>query len=114
MGQLERGKEGAIFDASTSVIPIRSKEQEGATVRAPFRLLEGGNGVSVDTIECLEILLKEAREGKVIGVCYAAMHKQRRFTVHSCGEAHRNPTFARGMVASLDDQLSARVRTGNS
>lgn len=78
-------------------------------MRAPFKLHTGGNGVSVDTIECLEKLLSEARSGAVIGICYAAMHKQRRFTVHACGEAHRNPTFARGMVASLDDHLSAKV-----
>jgi hypothetical protein len=57
--------------------------------------------VSHDTVECLEALLEEARRGEIIGVCYAAMHRQRQYTVHSCGEAHRNPTYSAGMVSNL-------------
>jgi hypothetical protein len=29
------------------------------------------------------------------------MHRQRQYTVHSCGEAHRNPTYSAGMVSNL-------------
>lgn len=68
--------------------------------RAPFRL-SVVDGVSHDTVECLEVLLEEARRGEVIGVCYAAMHKRRNYTVRACGEAHRNPTFSSGMVGAL-------------
>jgi hypothetical protein len=77
-------------------------------MRPPFRLITL-NGVSHDTVECLEALLKRARRGEVIGVAYAAMYRRRQYTVHTCGEAHRNPTFARGMVDALSDELSRQV-----
>lgn len=77
-------------------------------MRAPFRLV--GDVISTDTIECLEQLLREARRGQVIGLAYAAMLKRREYIVNTAGEAHRNPTFARGMVAALDDQLSDKVK----
>lgn len=83
-------------------------------MKGPFTLHINEGGVSIDTVECLEALLARAKAGEVIGVSYAAMHKQRRYTVHSCGEAFRNPTFARGMVCALDDQLSNRVRGAGS
>ena len=69
--------------------------------------------VSNDTVEALEMLLSEARRGEVIGIAFAAMLKRRSYIVNTAGEAHRNPTFARGMVAALDDQLGGRIRGGN-
>lgn len=62
--------------------------------------------VSHDTVQCLRALLKRAEAGEVIGLAYAAMYKQREYTVHTCGEMHSNPTFCRGAVAALSDQLS--------
>lgn len=78
-------------------------------MRPPFRL-HTVEDVSRDTVECLRVLLQAAENGEVIGVAYAAMHKKRRYTVHTCGEAHRNPTFCRGMLAALDDELGYRVK----
>jgi hypothetical protein len=77
-------------------------------MKGPFYLVP--DSVSNDTVECLEQLLKHARSGEVIGLAFAAMLKQRTFIVNSAGEAHRNPTFSRGMLAALDDQLSQRIR----
>ncbi len=82
---------------------------KGTVVRVSFKVHQGGSGVSKETVECLEDLLRQAKAGEVIGICYAAMGKQRRFTVHACGESARNPTFSRGMVASLDDHLGFKV-----
>ena len=79
---------------------------------SPFALAV--DAVSHDTIECLESLLADARSGRVIGVAYAVMLKRRSFLVNSAGEAHRNPTFTRGMVAALDDQLRVRVDGGKA
>jgi len=42
------------------------------------------------------------------------MLKRRGYIVNSAGEAHRNPTFSRGMLLALDDQLSTRIRGGNT
>lgn len=81
-------------------------------MKAPFVLMP--DTLSEETIECLETLLDRARRGQVIGIAFAVMLKRRAYIVNSAGEAHRNPTFARGMVAALDDQLSQRIRGGNS
>lgn len=81
-------------------------------MKAPFVLI--ADTVPNDTVGCLETLLEHARNGEVIGVAFAAMLKRRSYIVNTAGEAHRNPTFARGMVAALDDQLSGRIRGGNS
>ena len=80
--------------------------------RPPFVLVQ--DEISQDTIECLEQLLKHARSGELIGIAYGAMLKRRGYIVNSAGEAHRNPTFARGMLLALDDQLSTRIRGGNT
>jgi hypothetical protein len=80
-------------------------------MKSPFFLVP--DTVPNDTIACLEMLLDYARKGEVIGVAFAAMLKRRSYIVNTAGEAHRNPTFTRGMVAALDDQLSGRVRGGN-
>ncbi|WHZ12092.1 MAG: hypothetical protein OJF60_002533 [Burkholderiaceae bacterium] len=65
--------------------------------------------VSHDTVECLETLLRYARAGDVIGIAFAAALKRRAYVADTAGECSRNPTFARGMIAALDDRLSARV-----
>jgi hypothetical protein len=74
--------------------------------KEPFKLVPIEGRVSHDTIKCLRTLLERAERGEVIGVAYAAMYRQREYSVHTCGEMHRNPTFCRGAVAALGDQLS--------
>lgn len=76
-------------------------------MRRPYRLVP--DVVSDDTVECLELLLKRARSGEVVGLAFCAMLKQRAFIVNTAGEAHRSPTFTRGMVAALDDELGKRI-----
>lgn len=68
------------------------------------------DGMSLDTVEALRQLLEDAERGEIIGVAFAALGKRRRFFVGAAGEAHRNPTFARGMVCALSDQLSLQMR----
>lgn len=76
-------------------------------MKAPFTLI--ADNVSNDTVECLELLLRRARRGEVIGLAFCAMLKQRAYIVNTAGVAHESPTFARGMVAALDDSLSNRI-----
>lgn len=80
-------------------------------MKPPFFLIP--DTLSNDTITCLETLLSHARRGEVIGIAFAAMLKKRTYITNTAGECHRNPTFARGMVAALDDQLSGRIRGGS-
>jgi hypothetical protein len=76
-------------------------------MKKPFELMP--DNISHDTVEALKSLLEEAERGEMIGFAFAAMYKGRDFTVNTAGEAHRSPTFARGMVQALDDHLMDRV-----
>lgn len=78
-------------------------------MKPPYRLVN--DDISHETVEALEQLLAEARAGKILGFAYVAMRKRREFIGDAAGEAYRNPTFARGMVAALDDHLAELVRT---
>jgi hypothetical protein len=82
-------------------------------MKARFRLVQLEGSVSHDTVQCLRSLLERAEAGEVIGVAYAAMYRRREYTVHTCGEMHKNPTFCRGAVAALSDKLS-RQQWGQS
>lgn len=75
--------------------------------RPPFQLVQRRR--SVETTEALESLLAEAKHGKVIGIAYVVMYQQREYTASATGEARRNPTFTRGMIAALDDLLGKMV-----
>lgn len=75
--------------------------------RHPFSLVP--NALSNDTVEALRELLARAESGEIIGIAYAVMVKGRHYIVDTAGELHRNPTFARGMVRALDDELGRRV-----
>lgn len=80
-------------------------------MKPPFFLVP--DTVSNDTVECLRQLHAEAKRGELIGIAFVGVLKRRGYIVNTAGEAHRNPTFARGMLAALDDQLSLRIRGGN-
>lgn len=73
----------------------------------PYQLIP--DRVSTDTVECLQLLLRRAKRGEIIGLAYCAMLKQREYIVNTAGVAHESPTFTRGMVAALDDSLSNRI-----
>jgi hypothetical protein len=75
-------------------------------VRPPFRYV--GAEPSADTIAVLTDLLAAAKAGELIGVAFAAMYRKREYVVGYTGECARNPTFTRGMVAALNDDLGGR------
>lgn len=67
--------------------------------------------ISRDTVEALAGLLKLAETGTVTGIAVAVVMRRRKYLVDVCGEAFRDPTFARGAVAALDDELRDIVRS---
>lgn len=69
------------------------------------------DSISRDTVQALESLLHLAREGTVTGIAFAVTLKRRKFLVNVAGEAYRDPTFARGAVLALDDELSSIVQS---
>lgn len=66
------------------------------------------NRVSYDCVDALEALLAAAKEGRLIGLAFAAMYKRDRFIVDVVGEAERRPVFTRGMIAVLEDRAMGR------
>jgi hypothetical protein len=73
----------------------------------PYRLIP--DDISHDTVEALETLLGLAKEGEVTGIAFACTLRKRRYITNVAGHCHTNPTFARGMVAFLSDQLAGLV-----
>jgi hypothetical protein len=80
-------------------------------VRSPFILVP--DTISHDTLLALKQLIDGVKRREVIGIAYAAALKKRAYIVNTTGECWRNPTWSRGIVAALDDQLSLRVRGGD-
>lgn len=78
------------------------------STKPPFFLVP--DDLPTETIALLERLLDMAKRRELIGLAFAAMFMDRNYIVNAAGEAHRNPTFSRGMCAALDDQLAKRVR----
>lgn len=76
-------------------------------MKSAFRL--SSQDLSHDAITSVEHLLTQLKAGEIIGVAYVAMCKRREYVLSVSGEAHRNPTFTRGMVAALDDELREMV-----
>lgn len=66
--------------------------------------------VSIEAVEAVEHLLEQIRRGDVIGVAWVAMHRNNAYSVDIAGETRKAPTFTRGMLAALDDQLADIVR----
>lgn len=70
----------------------------------PYKLVQ--DSISRDTVEALETLLAAAKEGDVTGIAYACTLKRQRYLTNVAGHCFRNPTFARGMVGALVDELA--------
>lgn len=66
--------------------------------------------ISRDTVEALEALLHMANAGTVTGIAFAVTLKRRKYLVNVAGEAYRDPTFARGAILALDDELRGIVQ----
>lgn len=77
-------------------------------MKPPFRLVP--DTLSTETTEALTQMLDMARRGELIGLAFAGILKRRGYFVNTAGEAYRNPTFARGCVSALDDELGQRMR----
>lgn len=80
-------------------------------MKTPFILVP--DTISHDTILALKQLIDGTKRGEVIGLAYAAALRKRAYIVNTTGECWRNPTWSRGIIAALDDQLSLKVRGGD-
>lgn len=73
----------------------------------PYQLVP--DDLSKDTVEALEALLEGARNGDITGIAFACTLKKMRYITNVAGVCYRHPTFARGMVAALSDELATLV-----
>lgn len=73
----------------------------------PYKLVK--DYISHDLVEALETLLQGARTGEVTGIAFAAVLRQRRYITNVAGWCFNNPTFTRGAVCSLDDELNGMI-----
>lgn len=65
--------------------------------------------VSADTVQALEGLLREALAGRLIGLAWVSMFDGYKYEVDVAGETRRCPTFTRGMLCKLDDELQRLI-----
>ena len=66
--------------------------------------------ISRDTVEAARQILQGAESGEVIGMTFGLMLKRRRYIVNVAGECLRDPTFSRGMLGAMDDELRGIVQ----
>lgn len=62
-----------------------------------------------DVVKALGMLLEEAKKGEITGIAFACTLPRQRYIANVAGTCYRNPTFARGMVAFLSDELAGLV-----
>jgi hypothetical protein len=72
-------------------------------MKPPLRLVH--NNISTEVIESLWDFVEDAEEGELQGFAIGLYYKGRRYFVHAAGECRKDPIFARGLVAELDDLL---------
>lgn len=67
-----------------------------------LKVIQGG---CPETVHKLQRLLAGALTGDVIGMAFCALRPGGNYFVDMVGQAKRNPTLTRGMVAAMDDEL---------
>lgn len=96
---------------------LRAEEDEEAEAEDnPQKPAEGvrmhlvRDHVSRDMLQTCVQLLEAVREGHVTGMAFACSMRGKKYFVNVSGTLARDPTFARGVVAALDDELARMVQ----
>jgi hypothetical protein len=66
--------------------------------------------VSRDLLQTCVQLLEAVQEGHITGLAFACSMKGKKYFVNVSGALATDPTYARGVVAALDDELSRMVQ----
>ncbi|VTU37106.1 hypothetical protein [Variovorax sp. PBL-E5] len=78
----------------------------------PYKLVH--DYISRDVIEACAVLYEGAKSGDVKGIAFAAMLRHNRYITNVAGLAFRNPTFARGCVMTLGDEIAGLIHGRDS
>lgn len=73
----------------------------------PYQLVK--DYISRDVVDALTVLLEGAKSGDVTGLAFAATLRRNRYVTNVAGLMYKNPSFARGCVGALDDELASIV-----
>jgi hypothetical protein len=91
-------------------------EEDGEAESNPQEKTEGvkmhlvRDQVSRDMLQTCVQLLEAVQAGQVTGMAFACSMRGRKYFVNVSGTMARDPTFARGCVAALDDELGRMVQ----
>jgi hypothetical protein len=66
--------------------------------------------VSHDLAQAITTLHEAVQAGHIVGLAFGVALRGRRYFVNTAGTLTRDPTFARGIIAALDDELSRMVQ----
>lgn len=66
--------------------------------------------ISHELAEAFDQLAELVRDGTVVGAVFGVALRGKKYHVNVAGTLARDPTFARGVVAALDDELMAMVQ----
>lgn len=70
-----------------------------------FVLIQPSRRQESETVKALEQLLAQARAGEIVGLAYTALRENRSYSVGLAGEARCDPTYTKGMLGVLDNEL---------
>jgi|GEM_PF-2092325 len=73
----------------------------------PYQLVR--DAISQDTVTALRQLLVLAEQGELTGIAFTATFRKMRYITNVAGMLAKNPTFCRGAIRALDDELSAII-----
>lgn len=80
------------------------------TRRPPFQFV--GEKHDQGTVEALNELQQQAAAGKLIGVSYTALYRERNWAFGATGEAERNPAFVLGLMVVQVVAIALRIVGG--
>lgn len=73
----------------------------------PYQLVR--DYISRDVVDALTVLLEGAKSGDVTGLAFTATLKRNRYVTNVAGLCYKNPTFTRGCIGALDDELAGII-----
>ena len=101
---------------ATDTLTTSRPKKATTTARKPCRVVDIRSSLHVvrskpnaDVIQCLELLLQAARSGDVTGIAFAATLQSMRYITDVAGVCYEHPTFTRGMLATLADEVAGEV-----
>lgn len=68
------------------------------------------DGISRDTLEAIDTIKLGVERGEIIGLVFGVLMRGRRYAVNVAGQCASDPTFTRGMIGAIDDELRDMIQ----